>query len=79
MAQLARARCLVLTHLIPALGAEWHGPFRIPGGPLTERDYCEAVCHAGFTGQIIVGTDLARVHLPANETGQASIDRKVSS
>jgi ribonuclease Z len=79
MAQRARARYLVLTHLIPALGAERHGPFRIPGGPLTKRDYCEAVCDGGFTGQIIVGTDLARVHLPANESSQASIDRKASS
>jgi ribonuclease Z len=79
MAQRARARYLVLTHLIPALGAERHGPFKVPGGPVTERDYSEAVRDGGFTGQIIVGTDLASVRLPAEEFSQASIDRKASS
>jgi len=78
MAQRARARYLVLTHLIPALGADRHGPFQIPGGPLTQRDYCEAVREGGFIGQIIVGTDLARLHLPANASSQRSIDRKAS-
>jgi len=78
MAQRAGARHLVLTHLIPALGAERHGPFKIPGGPLTERDYSEAVRDGGFTGQIVVGTDLASMRLPAHETSHASIDRKAS-
>jgi ribonuclease Z len=79
MAQRAGARYLVLTHLIPALGAERHGPFKVPGGPVTERDYSEAVRDGGFAGQIIVGTDLASVRLPAKEFGQTSIDRKASS
>jgi ribonuclease Z len=79
MAQRAGARHLVLTHLIPALGADRHGPFKIPGGPLTESDYSKAVRDGGFTGQIVVGTDLASVRLPAHEPREASIDRKAST
>jgi ribonuclease Z len=75
MAQRAGAKYLALTHLIPAIGADRHGSFTIPGGPLTERDYIEAVRAGGFTGHIVVGTDLASVRLPANEL----IDRKAST
>jgi ribonuclease Z len=66
MAARAGARYLVLTHLIPAVGAEQQGPFKIPGGALTEADYGKAARDGGFTGTIIVGTDLASVRLPAN-------------
>jgi len=65
MAQRAGAQYLVLTHLIPALGAGHQGPFKIPGGALTEADYVKAVREGGFTGQVLVGTDLASIHLPA--------------
>ena len=58
------AKYLMLTHLIPAIGAERQGPWKIPGGPLTEADYMKAVEESGFTGNIIVGTDLASVRLP---------------
>jgi ribonuclease Z len=76
MAQRAGARCLVLTHLIPALGADRHGHFKIPGGPLTETDYTKAVRDGGFTGKIIVGIDLASVRLPANGPGKRpSVER----
>lgn len=64
MAQRAGAQYLMLTHLIPAIGAERHGPWTIPGGPLTEADYRQAVEESGFTGTLIVGTDLASVRLP---------------
>jgi ribonuclease Z len=64
MAQRAGATYLLLTHLIPAIGAERHGPWTIPGGPLTAADYRQAVEASGFTGHIIVGTDLASVRLP---------------
>ncbi len=37
----------------------------IPGGPLTEESFRKAAQEGGFTGQIIVGTDLASVRLPA--------------
>jgi ribonuclease Z len=65
MAQRAGAKYLVLTHLIPALGAERQGPFEVPGGPLTEADYAKAVRDGGFTGHVLVGTDLASIRLPA--------------
>jgi ribonuclease Z len=65
MAKRAGAKYLMLTHLIPAIGAERQGPWKIPGGPLTEADYRRAVEESGFTGNIIVGTDLASVRLPA--------------
>jgi ribonuclease Z len=64
MAQRAGAQYLMLTHLIPAIGAERQGPWTIPGGPLTEADYRKAVEDSGFIGNIIVGTDLASVRLP---------------
>jgi ribonuclease Z len=63
MAQRAGAQYLMLTHLIPAIGAERHGPWTIPGGPLTAAGYRKAVEASGFTGHIIVGTDLASVRL----------------
>jgi ribonuclease Z len=66
MAHRAGAEYLVLTHLIPALGANQQGPFKIPGGPLTEADYVKAVRDGGFTGHVLVGTDLASIRLPAS-------------
>jgi ribonuclease Z len=64
MAKRAGAKYLMLTHLIPAIGAERQGPWKIPGGPLTEADYRKAVEESGFTGHLIVGTDLASVRFP---------------
>jgi ribonuclease Z len=65
LAQRAGAKHLMLTHLIPPLGAHAHGPFNIPGGPLTEADYRKAVQESGFAGNIVVGTDLTSLRLPA--------------
>jgi ribonuclease Z len=65
MAKRAGAKNLVLTHLIPPLGADQQYPFKVPGGPLTEADYKKAAQDGGFTGNIIVGTDLASLRLPA--------------
>jgi ribonuclease Z len=76
MAQRACAKCLVLTHLIPAIGADRHGPFTIPGGPLTDADYSREVRDGGFTGKIVVGVDLASVHLSANKSVESSFDRR---
>lgn len=66
MAQRAGAKYLMLTHLIPSLGAPSLGPWKVPGGPLTEAHYRLAAQSGGFTGTIIVGTDLATVRLPSN-------------
>jgi hypothetical protein len=64
LAKRAGAKYLMLTHLIPPLGAEKQGPFKIPGGPLAETDYRKVVEESGFAGKTIVGTDLATVRLP---------------
>ena len=65
MAQRAGAKYLMLTHLIPPIGADQQYPFKVPGKPLTEADYRRAAQEGGFTGTIIVGTDLASLRLPA--------------
>ena len=65
MAKRVGAKYLMLTHLGPSIGAERQGPWTIPGGPLTEADYRKAVEASGFTGNIVVGTDLASIRLPA--------------
>lgn len=64
MAKRAGAKHLMLTHLIPPLGAKSQGPYPIPGGALTEDDYKNAVTASGFTGNTIVGTDLISLTLP---------------
>jgi ribonuclease Z len=65
MAQRAGAKHLMLTHLIPPIGADQQYPFKVPGGPLMEGDYRKAAQDGGFTGNIIVGTDLVTLRLPA--------------
>jgi ribonuclease Z len=50
---------LMLTHLIPPLGAARQGPYPIEGGGLSEADYVNAVRDGGFEGGVTVGTDLA--------------------
>jgi ribonuclease Z len=65
MAQRAGAKYLMLTHLIPPIGAHQQYPFKVPDKPLTEADYRKAAQEGGFTGTIIVGTDLASLRLPA--------------
>ena len=65
MAKRAGAKYLMLTHLAPSIGAVRHNRWNVPGGPLTEADYRQAVEAGGFTGNTIVGTDLANLRLPA--------------
>jgi ribonuclease Z len=65
MAKRAGAKHLMLTHLAPQVGQPRHGPYKVPGGPLTEADYRNAVTAGGFTGNVIVGSDLATLRLPA--------------
>lgn len=64
MAQRDGIPFVMLTHLGPALGAESQGPWPVPGGSLNEADYREAVEAGGYTGTVIVGTDLATLRLP---------------
>jgi ribonuclease Z len=64
MAQRAGVKHLMLTHLIPPIGADQQYPFKVPGKPLTETDYRKAALDSGFAGNVIVGTDLANLRLP---------------
>src|SRR5437868_2102230 len=64
MAKRAGAKHLMLTHLAPSLGVVIHNQWKVPGGPLTQADYRKAVEAGGFTGNTIVGTDLATLRLP---------------
>lgn len=66
LADRAGVGTLMLTHLIPSLGAPRQGPFEIPGGGLTEADFQSAVDDSGYGGATLVGTDLASLRLPAN-------------
>ncbi|MFG1268108.1 hypothetical protein V5F40_09100 [Xanthobacter sp. DSM 14520] len=65
LAQRAGIKHLMLTHLAPPLGATMQGTVKIQGGPLTERDYQMAAQDGGYTGDVIVGMDLASVRVPA--------------
>ena len=65
MAQRSGAQHLMLTHLIPPLGADRQGPYRLPKGAITAADYDEAVRAGGFRGGLTVGGDLSSVRLPA--------------
>lgn len=66
MAMRVGAKHLILTHLIPPMGAAKQGPYPIPGGALSEQSYKDAVSESGFTGETVVGTDLASITLKAN-------------
>ena len=65
MARRAGATHLMLTHLIPPLGAARHGPWKVPGGALGEDDYRKAAQEGGFSGSVVVGADLSSVRVPA--------------
>ena len=65
LAQRAGVENLMLTHLIPPLGAPKQGPYPIAGGGLSKEDYVQAVRNAGYTGNTVVGTDLAELRLVA--------------
>ena len=64
MAKRTGSSHLMLTHLIPPLGAKRQGPYPIPGGGLTEADYEKAVRDGGYEGNVIVGKDLSSLQLP---------------
>jgi ribonuclease Z len=67
MAKRVDAKHLMLTHLAPQVGASRHGPYKVPNSPLTEEDYRKAAQAGGFAGNIIVGSDLATLRLPAKQ------------
>lgn len=66
LAKRAGVKHLMLTHLIPPVGAARQGPYKIPGGALTKADYEKAVSDSGYAGATTVGEDLATVTLSGN-------------
>ena len=54
----------MLTHLIPAADSPSHGPYEVPGGPLSREDFAEEARKSGFEGEIHVGHDLMSLQLP---------------
>ena len=64
MAKRAGAQHLMLTHMIPPMGADRWGDIKFPAR-LTEADYRKAVEASGLQGTSIVGTDLAKLRLPS--------------
>jgi ribonuclease Z len=64
MADRAGVAHLMLTHMIPALGVDSHGPFKVPGGPLEVADFENAARASGFDGKVYVGKDLLSLRLP---------------
>ena len=62
MAERTKTKHLMLTHLIPPLGAPRQGPFKLPK-PLEETDYSDAARAGGFSGNVVVGKDLATLRL----------------
>lgn len=65
MAARIGASFLMLTHLAPQLNQPMHGPWKVPNGGVSEADYRAAAKSGGFNGNVIVGTDLATLQLPA--------------
>lgn len=64
LAKRANVKNLMLTHLIPVIGAEKHGIYPVPGGALSEQDYLESALESGYKGKVYVGRDLMTIRLP---------------
>jgi len=52
--------------MIPPIGAKSVGPYKVPGGALTEADYEKAVAESDYQGKVYVGKDKLTLRLPAN-------------
>jgi len=64
LAKRAKVKHLMLTHLIPPIGAKSVGPYKVPGGPLSEASYVDAVSPSDYKGQLYVGKDKLTLRLP---------------
>jgi len=64
LAERAGVDHLMLTHLIPVIDAVSHGPFKVPGGPVSARSYEDAARSTGYKGTVHVGRDLLTIRLP---------------
>jgi ribonuclease Z len=67
MSERAGVPNLMLTHLIPPMGAPRQGIYPISETGLTEADYVDAVLEGGYSGTIIVGQDLSSLRLTAED------------
>lgn len=67
LAERAKVSHLMLTHLIPPLGAASVGPYKVPGGALSEQDYQDAVAESNYQGAVYVGKDKLTIRLPISE------------
>ncbi|WP_417522963.1 MBL fold metallo-hydrolase [Marinovum sp.] len=65
MAERAGVASLIYTHLIPPLGAAAMGPYPVQPGGLSAADYEASAREGGYSGNVIVGTDLATLRIPA--------------
>ena len=65
MAERTGSKHLMLTHLIPPVGAPRQGPYKLPA-PLSAADYESATRDGGFSGNVVVGADLAKLRLVAD-------------
>lgn len=62
MAERTGSKHLMLTHLIPPVGAPRQGPYPLPAA-LTVADYETAARDGGFSGNVVVGEDLKKLRL----------------
>lgn len=66
LAKRAKIPHLMLTHLIPPVGSVSVGPYKVPGGPLSEADYEKSVSTSGYQGRLYIGKDNLTLRLPAS-------------
>jgi ribonuclease Z len=64
MADRANVRKVVLTHLIPSIGAETFVAFTAPALPLEKGDFRSSVKEGGYNGPIYVGQDIMTARVP---------------
>ena len=74
LAEAANVQNVMLTHLIPSLGCDIFINNPVIGGPLSEDDYENTVRDGGYNGNVIVGTDLTSLRIPADPTDSDSSD-----
>lgn len=79
MAERAGVKTLMLTHLAPPIGSPKQGRFHVVGGPLEKDDYLMAAKDGGYTGDIVVGTDLATSLASASAPAPASAPTPASA
>lgn len=71
MAERAGVGSVMLTHLIPCIGADEFAIWDVPGGALKEHDWIQsAKLDGGFGGTVVAGGDLSSLRIPKNNGGR---------